>query len=289
MNILKLLERNRPRAGLSQADVLERVDEDVRAMIGRNRFMGEMLTFGPNWVHAVIGRGPSGIFGKPGTFEDLGWSKNIKTTVGMDWLHNTMGGALPLGTMAVSNACTATTYGVATTPFTAGQLVGKQIFVPITGITTQPVYGNIGANTTSLITIDQWWTQADGVGGTPAVGNFGLIIPNFGPARFMALTTDTGAPAVGDTVLASEQNANGVARSISVYAHTPGATTYTQYKIWTCSGAGITALHKAGLFTSGTLASAGILVADTVLNQDATLAIGDTLAVTWTWTLPAAG
>jgi hypothetical protein len=251
--------------------------------------MGEPLDMGPNWVHAVIGRGPTGTYGKPGTFEDLGWSKNIKTTVGMDWLHNTMGGAIPLGTMAVSNACTATTYGVATTPFTASQLVGMRIFVPVTNITTAPVYGNIGINTTSLITVDQWWTQADGVGTTPAVGNFGIIAPGMQPARFMALTTDTGAPAVGDTVLTSEQNANGVARALATFAHTPGATTFTLAKTWTCSGSGITALHKAGLFTSGTLASVGTLVADTVLNADATLAVSDTLAVTWTWTLPAAG
>lgn len=288
MNILRLLPRNKPRVGQSQADVLARVDEDVAAMIGRNRFMGEKLTFGPNFVHAMIGRGASGEFGKPGTFEDLGWAHNIKTTVGMDWLHNSMGGGLPGGTMAVSNACTATTYGVATTPFTASALVGMQVVVPITGITTQPVYGNIGANTTSVLTIDQWWTQIDGAGGTPAVGNFGLIIPNRGPARFMALTTDTGAPAVGDTVLTSENTTYGVARALSTFAHTPGATTYTQYKIWTASNT-LTALHKAGLLTSGTLASAGILVADTALNADATLASADTLAVTWTWTLPAAG
>jgi hypothetical protein len=288
MNILRLIPRNTPRTGQSQADVLARVDEDVRAMIGRGRFMGDRLGFGPNFVHAVIGRGPSGEFGKPGTFEDLGWSKNLKTTVGMDWLHNSMGGGPAAGTMAVSNACTATTYGVATTPFTASALVGMQIVVPITAITTQPVYGNIGANTTSVITIDQWWTQTDGAGTTPAVGNFGMIIPNRGPARFMALTTDTGAPAVGDTTLASENTTNGCARALATFAHTPGATTFTQYKIWTATGA-LTALHKAGLFTSGTLASAGVLVADTALNADATLANGDTVAVTWTWTLPSAG
>lgn len=289
MNLLRLLSRNRPLVGLSQADVLARIDEDVSVMIGRNRFMGDELTFGPNWVHAVIGRGPSGIYGKPGTFEDLGWAKNIKTTVGMDWLHNTMMGLIPLGTPVVNSAANATSLTIGSANWTATQLVGMRIVSPITGITTAPVYGNIGANSTTVATIDQWWTQADGVGTTPATGNAWIILPGLAPARFMALTTDTAAPLVGDTVLTTEQNANGVARALCVPAHTGGTTTFTQYKIWTCSGAGITALHKAGLFTSGTLASAGILVADTVLNADATLAVNDTLAVTWTWTLPAAG
>ena len=287
MNVLKLIPRNKPRTGQSQADVLARVDEDVTSLVGRNRFMGEELEIGPNWVHAVIGRGPTGEFGEPGTFEDLGWSKNLKTTVGMTWLRGLMGGYLSSGTMAVSNACTATTYGVATTPWTAHALQGQRIVVPITGITTQPVWGNIGENTTSLITVDAWYTQTDGAGTTPAVGNFGLIIPGQSPARYMALTTDSGAPAIGDTTLASEQNANGVARALATYTDT-GATTFTLYKIWTAGGT-ITALHKAGLFTSGTLASIGIMVADTVLNADATLATSDTLAVTWTWTIPSAG
>ena len=287
MNILRLIPRNKPRTGQSQSDVLARVDEDVKSMIGRNRFMGDELEPGPNWVHAVIGRGPSGEFGKPGTFEDLGWAKNLKTTVGMTWLRGVMGGVLPVGTMAVSNACTATTYGVATTPFSSNQLTGMRIVVPVTGITTQPVWGNIGSNTTSVITIDAWYTQTDGAGTTPAVGNFGLILPGQAPARYMALTTDVGAPAIGDTTLASEQNANGVARALATYTDT-GATTFTQAKTWTAGGT-ITALHKAGLFTSGTLASAGVLVADTVLNADATLATSDTLAVTWTWTIPSAG
>jgi hypothetical protein len=288
VNILKLITRNKPRTGLPQADVLARVDEDIRSMIGRGRFMCDKLTFGPNFVHAVIGRGPSGEFGEPGTFEDLGWSKNLKTTVGMDWLHNGMMGDPPSAQNGPATTVTATAVTGTGTTWTAHELQGMQISMPITGLTTAPVYGNIGDNTTSVATIDQWWTGVDGAGGTPASTSAFLIIPNRGPARFMALTTDTGAPAVGDTTLASENTTYGVARALCVPAHTPGATTFTQYKIWTASNT-LTALHKAGLFTSGTLASVGILVADTVLNADATLANGDTLAVTWTWTLPAAG
>lgn len=288
MNVLKLIQRERPRTGETQGAVLARVNEDIGAIVGRNRFMGEPLDMGPNWVHAVIGRN-SPEFGKPGTFEDLGWSKNIKTTVGMDWLHNSMGGVLPTGGQgSPATASSATSLTGTGSVWTVDQLKGFRVFAPVTNITTAPVYGNIGTNTTNVLTIDQWWTGADGVGTTPASTNAFILAPGTQPARFMALTTDVGAPAVGDTTLASEQNANGVARALATFAHTGGTTTFTLTKTWTASGT-ITALHKAGLFTSGTLASVGILVADTVLNADATLASSDTLQVTWTWTLPAAG
>jgi len=257
-----------------------------------SRFMGDRLDFGPNWVHAVIGRGPSGIYGKPGTFEDLGWARNIKTTVGMDWLHANMGGLLPVGTVVVNSAASATSLTIGSANWTTDQLKGFRIISPVTGITTSPVYGNILSNSTTVAQVDQWWTQVDGTGATPATGNAWLIIPGgMGCARFMALTTNTGVPDVADTVLTGEFTTLGLARAVGVYAHTPAATTWTQYKIWTKSGGGSSGvIHKAGLFTGGYGASGGgILVADTDLNAEATLADGDTLAVTWTFTLPAAG
>jgi hypothetical protein len=288
MNVLRLIPRNKPRTGLSQVDVLGRVDEDVRGMIGRGRFMGETLEPGPNWVHAIIGRGDTGTYGKPGTFEDLGWNHNLKTTVGMTWLRGLMGGVRPVGTTGVNTSATATSWTNTGAPFTASQLTGMIIVSPITGITTQPVWGNILSNTTSVIQVDQWSTQADAAGTTPATGNAALILPGQGPARYMALTTDTSGPATSDTALTSEYTTLALNRALSTYADT-GATTFTQYKIWTASG-GSGAIHKAGLFTGGYGASGGgVLVAATNLNADATLALNDTLAVTWTWTIPAAG
>jgi hypothetical protein len=290
VNFLKLLSRNRPIMGGSQVDVLGRIDEAMAEMITRGRFMGESLQMGPNFVHAAVLRGPSGEYGEPGTVDDLGWSRNLKTTVGMDWLHNAMGGGLygaVVGTPAT--AVTATAVTVTGTPLSANALTGYQIFMPITGITTPPVYGNILSNTTGVIQIDQWWTSADGAGGTPAGTNAFLIRAGTGPARFMALTTDTSGPAVGDTSLATEITANGLQRALAAYTHTPGATTFALAKTFTASGTH-TAVHKAGLFTGGYGASGGGTdVANTNLNADATLASGDSIAVTWTWTLPAAG
>jgi len=292
MNVLRLIPRNRPRTGLSQHEVLGRVDEDIKAMIGRNRFMGEELEPGPNWVHAVWGH--AGESGEAGTFTDLGWAKNLKTTTGMTWLRGGMGGVLGLGTQTISSTPTATTYPTAGTPYTASQLVGMRIICPITNIGTSPVYGNIGANTTAAITVDKWWTQAQGTGTTPAAATMGIIVPGLTTTSFMGLS-DTGCtPAIGNTTIASsggtEYIADGLERALCVYADT-GATTYTEYKIFTQTNASARNVKTGALFTCmGPPATApGIMMAITDLNAQANLAQNDTLAVTWTWTVPAAG
>ena len=281
--------RGRP---VGQAEVIKRVGDDVASMITRGRFMGELIGdgIGPNFVHAFVTRGPSGQFGDPGSAEDLGWTRNLKTTVGMDWLHNMMGGvAVPTlnspATAITANSVTGTGSGL-----TSNALTGYRIWMPLTNLTTQPVYGNILSNTTSVVNVDQWWTSSDGTGTTPASTSAYVVAPGgLGSARFIGLTTDTGAPATGDTSLASEITTNGLQRALATFAHTGGTTTFTLSKTFTASGT-FTAVHKAGLFTGGYGASGGgILVADTVLNADATLASGDSIAVTWTWTLPAAG
>lgn len=97
-------------------------------------------------------------------------------------------------------------------------------------------------------------------------------------ARFIGLTTNTGAPAAGDTTLTGEIATGGLTRTAGTYAHTPGATSYTITANWTAS-ATHTAVHKAGLFTAS---SGGTMAFETNLNADATLASGDQLQVTWT-------
>lgn len=289
MNFLRLLSGNKPRTGLSQAEVLDRIDSDVTSMITRGRFLGEKVSFGPNFVHAMIGRGPSGEYGEPGSFEDLGWAQNLKTTVGMDWLHRAMGGYLaPIVTLGTATSTTATTWVKTAAGFTTDAMVGQRIVVPVTGLTTEPVYGNIVDNDATTITVDKWWKADDTTGTTPG-NSAGLLINGMGPARFIGLTTDTSGPAVGDTSLTSEITTNGLERALATFAHTGGTTTYTLVKTFSATGTH-TNVHKAGNFTALYSATGpGILVAATNLNADATLASGDSLQVTWTWTLPAAG
>lgn len=100
-------------------------------------------------------------------------------------------------------------------------------------------------------------------------------------AQWIALTTNTGAPAAGDTTLTGEISTGGLARAQGAYAHTNGTSTFTISYTFTAT-ATATAVHKAGLFNAS---SAGTLVFETVLSSDVTLASGDTLTITWTVTL----
>jgi len=294
MNFLRILSRDREQPK-SQIEVLKRIDDDVNTMITRGRFMGEKLSFGPNFVHAYIMRGATGEYGKPGTVEDLGWSHNYKTTTGMDWLHNTMGGFVQTATGSPATAVSATSITCTGTPgWSSNFLAGARIVAPITSITTAPVYTNALGNTTGAtptIAIDGWWTATDVLtssGGTPAATNAFTILPGNGPARFIALTTDSGA-ASDVTTLPTEITTNGLQRAAATFAHTGAASTYTLAKTFAATGTH-TNVHKAGNLTGGYgAAGGGILVANTVLNADATLANADSLAVTWTWTLPAIG
>jgi hypothetical protein len=233
-----------------------------------------------------------------GTVKDLGRSQNLLTNIGRDWWAQQWG-FIGAGVTTFSPASAVSTSAVTGTgtPLTASNLAtpqlgvaGLRVFMPVTGVTTAPVYANIISNTTSVLTIDQWWTVADAVGTTPGATNALQIAPGgIAACRFMALTTDAAAAAAADTVLATENTTNSVARSLATYAHTYGNSTLTLQKTWSPSGT-ITALHKAGLFSSltqgGTTAAlGGPMIYETVLNVDATVASGDTLQVTWTGTL----
>lgn len=276
--------------GLSEAEALARIDDALRVIVGRGRFLGERVRLGPNFVHALVGRGPSGEYGRPGTFEDLGWAHNLRTDLGMDFIHGQIGGRRAAGvkTLGTATSTTATTWVKTAAGFTVDDYIGCVVVVPVTGLTTEPVYGNVLDNDATTITVDAWNKADDTVGSTPG-NSAALLLPGYGPARFIGLTTNTGAPAVSDAALTGEMTTLGMGRALATYAHTGSAETFTLTKTWTASG-GTGAIHKAGQFTGGYgSAGGGIMVAETVLNLDATLGNNDTLQITWTWTLPDSG
>ncbi len=98
--------------------------------------------------------------------------------------------------------------------------------------------------------------------------------------NYIALTDDAGAPADGDTTLASEITTGGLGRTIGTVAHTPGENTSTVAKTFTASAAH-TAVQKSGLFTAST---AGTLVHEATFSA-VNLQNNDQLQVTWTITL----
>lgn len=94
--------------------------------------------------------------------------------------------------------------------------------------------------------------------------------------NYIALSNDAGAPAAGDTTVASEIAANGLSRAQGTYAHTNGTASYTIQKVFTATGT--QASQKAGLLNAS---SSGTLCFENTYTQ-VTVNNGDTLTVTWT-------
>jgi hypothetical protein len=245
-----------------------------------------IVRLGPNHVHAFIAH-------PDGTISNLGVSQNLLTNIGRDVFHQWIGGGIPAGGAgSPATATSATSFTSTGTPWTASNLATPQLgiagfraYFPVTDITTSPVYGNIISNTTSVATIDQWWTAADGVGTTPASTNaFILGAGGISSVRFMALTTNASAASAANTTLASEITTGGVARARATYAHAFGAATETLQKAYSVTGS-FTSIHRMGLFAALSSAGADPMIFETVLNQDATVGNGDTLTVTDTITV----
>lgn len=105
--------------------------------------------------------------------------------------------------------------------------------------------------------------------------------PGGAGAGFMALTTDATAPNATDTVLASEETTNGLARStVLTPTHTAGTSQSVFTKTFTYTGSTLKVIAKIGLFNAATV---GTLVLETLLSSTASVSSnGDTIAITWT-------
>ena len=114
---------------------------------------------------------------------------------------------------------------------------------------------------------------ACGATGAPACANGGVYI---------ALSTDTSAPAAGDTTCPSESSASGLARALGTYAHTAGTNTHTISHTFTLGSAGAVVIAKVCMLDA---ASGGNLFAETLLSSTATVnAVGDQITINWTFT-----
>lgn len=243
----------------------------------------DRVRIGPNEVHAAIFHNPGcGHGAKRFEYEDLGISPNLETNTGKDWRADALGGAAGFGiTSTIATASSATSLTATGTPFVASAYIGQIVIAEET--TNAPVWGTIVANTTSVLTIDGWRYGDQTTGSTPgATANY-LILPANAPASYMALTENASAANAADTALTGELTTGGCARARATYAHTDATTTYTMTKAFSVT-ATFPAIHKAALLTSSTLAGAGFMWLETVLNADASVVNGDTLTVTWTVT-----
>lgn len=234
----------------------------------------DTIRLGPNEVHAFITHAD-------GTITDLGISHNLLNTDGRDLVSAAIGAAGFGVSSTVATASSATSLTATGTPFVADAYKGWTV-VAEEGVNT-PVFGNIGSNTTSVLTIDSWKNADDSAGTTPATTANYMILPSCRP-RYMALTENASAAAAANTVLTGEITTGGCARALCTYAHTNDAATLTLQKAFSVT-ASFPAIHRIGLFSASTLTAAGIMVFESVLNADANVVSGDTLTVTDTVTL----
>jgi len=99
----------------------------------------------------------------------------------------------------------------------------------------------------------------------------------------IALSLDTSNPAAGDTALAGEITADGLTRvQASVISHSIGTNVTTLENTFTATAAFVD-LHKSALFNQNTIGEQMTHASE--FTSDVTLAIGDTITVTWTLTL----
>lgn len=108
----------------------------------------------------------------------------------------------------------------------------------------------------------------------------GSTSPSSNGANYIALTTNSAAPAATDTTLTGEISSGGLQRQQGTYAHTNGQNTYTISKTFTANGTH-TNVQKAGLFTAS---SGGTMMAENTFSP-VSLAANDQLTITWTITL----
>lgn len=112
---------------------------------------------------------------------------------------------------------------------------------------------------------------------------------SYAALNYIALTESSTAPAAGSTALTGELNAGGggLNRAQATYAHTNGTNIVTLTKTFTKNasdgGASDTRTPaKAGLLNA---ASVGTLGYETLIPSPPALISGDSVAVTWTFTL----
>jgi hypothetical protein len=97
---------------------------------------------------------------------------------------------------------------------------------------------------------------------------------------YIALSNDTLTETSASTTLTNEITANNMGRAVGAYAHTPGASTATISKTFTCQ-TGAQAAQKAALFSASSTGTMHHVLAFT----QRSLQINDQLAVTFTITL----
>jgi hypothetical protein len=206
-----------------------------------------------------------------------------KTNIGQDMQAAALGGDV-VGFTGTATATSATSLTATATPFVASAYIGHIVFAG-------SVYGVITANTTSVLTVDQWSnpaTPGGAAGSTPSGTTVYTISPGAAPAIFTALSASA-VVGVTATNLSGEITTagGGLIKKQSTYAHTTSANTYTLTTVFTANGSDAlpVTVAKIGVFNSN-VATTGRILFETAVSPTATLsAPSDALTLTHTITM----
>ena len=233
----------------------------------------ESIRLGPNeWSWVIIH--------EDDTYELVEIVKNLLNNAGRDLWDASFGAAGVNNGTNVATGSSATSLTDTGEAWTTDQFKGWTVIAEES--TNTPVYGNIGSNTGTVLTIDAWKNADDSAGTTPGTTANYAIYPTC-RARYMGLTENASSAAAGNTTLTGEITTGGCARALATYAHTGGTSSYTMQKTFSVS-ASFPAIHRGALFTASNTTAAGIMVFEAVLNADANVISGDSLQVTATIT-----
>lgn len=253
---------------------VEPLADGARLHLVRGHGFAESIRLGPNQWHWLI-------IHEDGSTDDLGIVPNLLTNTGRDLWAAAFGAPGQFSGTNVATGSSATSLTDTGESWTTDQFKGWTVIAEES--TNTPVYGNVGSNTATVLTIDAWRNNDDSAGTTPATTANYAIYPT-SRARYMGLTENAGAAAATDTALTGEITTGGANRQLATYAHTGGTATYTMQKTFSIT-ATFPAIHKGALFTASNPTAAGIMVFEAVLNADASVVNLDSLQVTATVTL----
>jgi hypothetical protein len=227
-------------------------------------------------------------WGEPGSLPTPAGSdiKNLLTQTGRNILDASFLGGGQLGYAGTATATGTASLTATGTPWTASAYIGMVV------VASAGAYGVILSNTTSVLTIDRWYTLATPGGSaasTPS-GTTTFVIVNGGAfAMFMGLSNTNITPAVTDTTMTGEITtaSGGLIRKIYTWAHSAGTTTTTATGVFTVNGSDTipVTVYAMNISTSLLTGSTVTMAYETSLSASATLsAIGDQLTVTETIT-----
>jgi hypothetical protein len=231
------------------------------------------------------------------------WRHNLTTTTAVgytnayDWLAKAMGAGPSTAFASASGNATSTTANTlvnsgATFPTSGQGLAGCLVFAgPNNAGAGTRAYGVILSNSTTTLTIDQWYDPTSTSGGSIATPNGTanyIIAVGQNPAAWMAVSATVFSPSTSDTYLQGELTTNGFSRAVGSWAHTAAASTYTLVHLWTATGT--ETIENEAQFGSSFVSSTGpgyggVMPFESPEPNPPTLVSGDTLQNTVTITI----